>query len=127
MRDSQELNDNQKLNLKRDLPNPGSVDKDVDLDEWNEDQARRTAEQDGIELTEDHWDVVYCLRDYYVKKGIPETGREVGDMLDEQFKEQGGRKHLRRLFPEGPVAQGMRIAGLPIPPHTVDDGFGTSR
>lgn len=127
MRDSQDLNDNQELNLKRDLPNPGSVDKDVDLDEWNEEHARQAAAREGIQLTEDHWDVVYCLREYYEKEGIPENGREIGDMLDERFDDQGGRKYLRRLFPEGPVSQGMRIAGLPVPPHTQDAGFGTSR
>ena len=48
-------------------------------------------------------------------------------MLDEHYAEQGGRKYLRRLFPQGPVAQGMRIAGLPVPPHTEDEGFGISR
>jgi len=48
-------------------------------------------------------------------------------MLDIEYAEQGGRKYLRRLFPEGPVAQGMRIAGLPVPPHTENEGFGTNR
>lgn len=71
--------------------------------------------------------MLYCLREYYMKDGIPENGREVGDMLEERFDDQGGRKYLRRLFPEGPVAQGMRIAGLAVPPHTQDEGFWTSR
>jgi tRNA 2-thiouridine synthesizing protein E len=48
-------------------------------------------------------------------------------MLDSEFADRGGRKYLRQLFPEGPVAQGMRIAGLSVPPYTEDEGFGTSR
>jgi sulfur relay (sulfurtransferase) DsrC/TusE family protein len=48
-------------------------------------------------------------------------------MLESNFAEQGGHEYLRRLFPGGPVRQGMIIAGLPVPPHTEDAGFGTSR
>lgn len=48
-------------------------------------------------------------------------------MLDIEYAEQGGRKYLHRLFPECPVAQGMRSAGLPVPPHTENEGFGTKR
>jgi tRNA 2-thiouridine synthesizing protein E len=48
-------------------------------------------------------------------------------MLDMRFAHEGGRRWLRKLFPEGPVFQGMQIAGLPVPPHTEDAGFGTAR
>jgi tRNA 2-thiouridine synthesizing protein E len=58
---------------------------------------------------------------------LPKSGRELGDILDEAFSDQGGRQYLRRLFPQGPVAQGMRFAGLPIPAHSEDGGFGTAR
>nr|WP_201091533.1 hypothetical protein [Thiocystis minor] len=34
---------------------------------------------------------------------------------------------MRRLFPQGPVTQGMRFAGLPVPAHSEDEGFGTAR
>jgi sulfur relay (sulfurtransferase) DsrC/TusE family protein len=67
------------------------------------------------------------LRDYYLENGLPESGREISDALDARFTGQGGRKYLRRLFPEGPVAQGMRIAGLPVPAYTEDESFGVSR
>jgi tRNA 2-thiouridine synthesizing protein E len=110
-----------------DAPSPRRTDRALDLQQWDEEQGRRAATQQGIELTDDHWEVVRTLRDYYLRQGPPENGRELGDMLDRQFAERGGRKYLRRLFPEGPVRQGMLIAGLPVPPHTEDEGFGTSR
>ena len=107
--------------------NPQRAGREFDLQDWNEEQGQRNAEQEGIELTDAHWEVVHRLRDYYLDQGPSDNGREISDMLDSEFADQGGRKYLRRLFPKGPVAQGMRILGLPVPPHTEDAGFGTSR
>lgn len=114
-----------------------SVDTDIDsqqrkareqeLQEWNEDRGREIAVTESVELTDAHFKVIQRLRDYYRDNGLAETGRELGDMLDETFSEQGGRKYLRTLFPKGPVAQGMRIAGLPVPGYTENGGFGTAR
>lgn len=110
-----------------DSPSPRRSDRELDLQEWSEEQARRIAADEGIELTEAHWEVIHCLRDYYLDQGPPKHGREIDDMLDEYFDDRGGRKYLHRVFPEGPVAQGMRIAGLQVPSYTEDEGFGTSR
>jgi TusE/DsrC/DsvC family sulfur relay protein len=106
---------------------PRQASRKLDLQDWDETQGKRIAEQEGIELTEAHWEVVHFLRDYYLEHGLASSGRVLSDTLDSRFADQGGRKYLRRLFPEGPVAQGMRIAGLPLPPHTEDEGFGVSR
>lgn len=114
-----------------------SVDTDIDsqrhtqreqeLQDWSEDLARNIASKAGVELSDDHFKVIYLLRDYYLKNGLTHSGRELGDMLDHEFSDQGGRKYLRRLFPDGPVAQGMRLAGLPIPANSKNQGFGTAR
>ena len=85
------------------------------------------AKEEGVELTDSHFEVIRKLRDYYLEVGSVESGRELGDMLDETFSDQGGRKYLRRLFPQGPITQGMRFSGLPIPAHSEDEGFGTAR
>jgi tRNA 2-thiouridine synthesizing protein E len=110
-----------------DTSSPRRTDRERELDDWDEAQGQRIAEQENIELTAEHWDVVHCLREYYLDHGEPESGRVLSDMLDERYADQGGRKYLRRLFPQGPVGQGMRIAGLPVPAYTEDDGFGVSR
>ncbi|MGB5223835.1 MAG: TusE/DsrC/DsvC family sulfur relay protein [Arenicellales bacterium] len=114
-----------------------SVDTDIDsqarthrkalLDELSEVNAREMAGQEGIELTDEHLGVVECLRDYYLELGEAENGRDLEEMLNEVFAGHGGRKYLWRLFPGGPVTQGLRIAGLPLPPHSGDKGFGTVR
>ena len=107
--------------------NPAQVDHAHDLADWDESRALRTAAEEGIEMSDAHWEVVHCLREHYREHGPPATGREVADMLEAAFAERDGRSYLRRLFPQGPVAQGMRIGGLAVPPHTEDAGFGTSR
>lgn len=97
------------------------------LKEWNEEQARTIASELGIELTDEHLQVVHSLREYYLEHGESENGQQLTDMLSNKFASQGGKKYLHRLFSEGPVSQAMRIAGLPLPANTEDAGFGTAR
>ena len=114
-----------------------SVDTDIDsqerthrkqlLDGLGVTHVREMADKEGIELTDEHLGVIECLRDYFLELGEAEKGRDLEEMLDEIFAGHGGKKYLWRLFPGGPVTQGMRIAGLPIPAHTADKGFGTVR
>jgi tRNA 2-thiouridine synthesizing protein E len=37
----------------------------VDLSEWNEDIAKVLAKQDEMDLTDNHWEVINFLREYY--------------------------------------------------------------
>jgi tRNA 2-thiouridine synthesizing protein E len=118
---------NDKIMKNPDAPSPRRRDREIDLERWDKAEGERIAEQEGIRLSDAHWEVINFLRSYYLEKGPLESGREVSEALDSRFADQGGRKYLRRLFPEGPVGQGLRIAGLPVPPHTEDEGFGISR
>ena len=38
----------------------------INLEDWNEDIAKVIAEQEEIELTERHWDVINYLRDEFI-------------------------------------------------------------
>lgn len=97
------------------------------LDELGKKHVHEMADKEGIALTEEHLGVIECLRDYFLEFGEAEKGRDIEEMLDEVFAGHGGRKYLWNLFPGGPVTQGMRIAGLPVPRHSGDKGFGTVR
>ena len=94
----------------------------VDLHRWNERVAKYLADKEGITLTEDHWEVLTYLRQFYFTYGIaPMVKLLMRHLTDELGPDKGNRDHLYRLFPDGPSSQGSRIAGLPKPQGCVDD------
>lgn len=95
-----------------------------DMESWTEQQARDLARSQGLELSDEHMDVICWLRDLYADCGKPENGRALTHAMEETFSDQGGKKYLYWLFPNGPVLQGCRLAGLPVPESTVDRSFG---
>jgi len=82
--------------------------------DWSEAFVRALAEQDGLELMVEHWEVIRFLRAYYAEHGRQATVR---DMI-RQFKKVWGddrasNRGLHQLFPQGgPQKQGNRLAGL---------------
>jgi tRNA 2-thiouridine synthesizing protein E len=93
---------------------------------WTPAHAVESARREGLELREDHWEAVRALQEYYARHAATGVNlRELHDALDEKFYRQGGIRHLYRLFPGGPVAQGCRIAGLKAPAGATDKGFGS--
>lgn len=121
------VEDAEALDMDTDVAGQQRANREKQLARWNEQEARRTAEQLGLELTDGHLAVVKVLRDHYLEHGTAEDGRALETLLTETFADRGGKNYLHQLFPGGPVNQGLRIADLPIPPHTVDSGFGTAR
>ncbi len=91
---------------------------------WSPEEAARMAQEEGLELTDDHWDEIAALQEYFAKHQRVNI-RELTDALEEHFHARGGRKYLYQLFPGGPVAQGCRLAGLEMPAGVVDKGFGS--
>lgn len=93
---------------------------------WMPEEARLIARQEGLILTEQHWEVIRALQDYFARHENTSINRvELSDALDERFHPQGGIKFLYQLFPKGPVAQGCRLAGLTPPAGAIDLGFGS--
>lgn len=97
----------------------------AELEPWSEKYAEKMALSEGIQLTSEHWDVIYFLRDRYLQEGQAKSGRHVVEALERRYAVKGGKRYLYSLFPHGPVAQGSRIAGLPLPAYTSDPGFGS--
>ena len=95
-------------------------------DNWNQEEARSLAGEEGIELSEDHWNELRALQEYCSHHDCNKYSvRELHDALDEKFHDKGGYKFLYRLFPGGPIAQGCKFAGLEPPAGAIDKGFGS--
>ena len=95
------------------------------LEHWSPLTATQLAREEGIdELTEAHWHVIYVLRNLYREKYRSASAREVIHVLEKDFKDEGGRRFLYELFPKGPVNQGSRLAGVPVPLNASDPSFG---
>lgn len=92
---------------------------------WTEQQARKIAEEEQVELTEAHWQVIYFLRQHCREQGTSCSARLVLKAMTRQFRDQGGKRYLYQLFPRGPVVQACHIAGIPLPPYALDLSFGS--
>lgn len=92
---------------------------------WDAQEAERLAAEQGLSLTEQHWDAIVGLQEYFSKHEFAQKRRELTDALEEKFHHQGGMKYLYRLFPKGPVAQGCVLAGLQPPAGSIDRSFGS--
>ena len=103
---------------------PERVDRHIELAHWNRETAVESAAQEGIRLTDKHWEVITFLRRYYLDHGWPGQPRVLIRELDKAFHNEGGTRYLYRLFPRGPLAQGTRIAGLPVPANVTNQSFG---
>ncbi len=94
-------------------------------DDWDIETAEKTAETDGVSLSDDHWDLIRALQEYYRKVDFPNL-RQIKDALDEKFHSRGGMKYLYKIIPGGPVAEGCRLAGLNVPSGAIDKSFGSA-
>lgn len=84
------------------------------LDEWSEAFAHALAEKEGLALTDEHWDVIRFIRDYYEEHGVQAQVRAMIKHFEKQWgPERGNNRYLHDIFPKGgPQKQGNRLAGV---------------
>jgi tRNA 2-thiouridine synthesizing protein E len=81
----------------------------TEYDEWNEEIGAELATNIGIEMTDEHWQLINWLRADYKEKGETATTRRVQTV--------GGfpTKRQFQLFPKKPARKMSYVAGLPKP------------
>jgi len=86
------------------------------LSDWSPEVAEYMAKQDGLELTENHWEVINFLREYYEEYQIAPAVRVLTKAIGKKLgPDKGNSKYLYELFPYGPAKQACKYAGLPKP------------
>ena len=95
------------------------LDKDgylLDLNDWSVDVAQALAEQAGIELSPEHWEILDLLRDFYQEFQLsPATRPLIKYTALKLGTDKGNSLHLNRLFNGTPAKLAAKLAGLPKP------------
>lgn len=86
------------------------------LDDWSVELAEKIAEKEQIQLTAEHWEIIWLVRDFYQEYKTSPAIRMLVKAMSQKFgEEKGNSRYLQRLFPDGPAKQATKIAGLPKP------------
>ena len=90
------------------------------LEEWDEDFAKEQAARDGVQLYNDHWELIYYFREYHEENMTNPTMhtliKDLGAKSHRFHDRKAYEKHIYRLFPCDPVHEICKLAGLPLPP-----------
>ncbi len=80
----------------------------TNLAQWNKEVAVEIAKEEGISLTDKHWEVLNYLQDQF-KKEVALSIRSIGKSGVVDIKQ------FYELFPKGPLKISSKIAGIPKP------------
>ncbi len=80
----------------------------TDLNQWTKDVGLEIAKEEGIEMTDKHWEVIDFLQDQ-CRNQVALSIRKIGKSGVVSIKE------FYQLFPKGPLKISSRIAGIPKP------------
>ncbi len=84
--------------------------------DWNEHVAHAIAKKEGIEMSDDVWEVVMFVRENFeINQCIPEHRRLLQALHKKHGKEKATRRYVYDMFPYGYGQQACKIAGMRVP------------
>lgn len=88
----------------------------LNVNDWHEDMVPALAAEEGISLTDAHWEVVRFVREFYMEYDTSPAIRALVNAMKQTYgPDKGNSRYLQRLFPKGPAKQATKLAGLPKP------------
>lgn len=86
------------------------------LSDWTPEVAEALAKAEDVTLTDEHWEILNFLREYYEEYQIAPAVRVLTKAVGKRLgADKGNSKYLYSLFPYGPGKQACKYAGLPKP------------
>jgi len=80
----------------------------VHLDDWSEDFVLAQARSEDLELTDEHWQVIHFLRDYYAEHAVQAQVRAMIRHFQAVWgPERGNNHYLHDLFPGAAAKTGQ--------------------
>ncbi len=80
----------------------------TDFSQWNPEVGKAIAEEEGIQMTDDHWKVINFLQEQHENE-VALSIRKIGKSGVVSIKE------FYALFPKGPLKISSKISGIPKP------------
>jgi len=97
-----------------DLPERDTEGYLIEPGDWNEEIAQALAQDEDIQLNDDHWDAIRFMREFYEERQVAADARFVIRHLARRMGKDA-QKRLFELFPYGYVKQACKIAGMRRP------------
>ncbi len=89
----------------------------LDMMQWDEALAVVLARSEKIELSAEHWEILYFIRDFYQQYHYLPNARVFSKAIKHELgADKANSRYLLALFPEGPLKYACKISGLPKPP-----------
>ena len=84
----------------------------INASDWNEEVAAELFAEEGIEPTEEHWDVVRFVREKTLDGEEPNE-RQIMKEMGKRWGRKLKSKDMYEMFPLMPSKQGLKIGGCP--------------
>jgi tRNA 2-thiouridine synthesizing protein E len=89
----------------------------VNASDWNESVAQQLAQLNHITLSPAHWEIIHFIRNYYQQfKHLPNMRVFTKAIAKTLGEDKGNSRYLHHLFPDAPLRDACKLAGLPKPP-----------
>jgi tRNA 2-thiouridine synthesizing protein E len=84
----------------------------VNSTDWNEEIAAEIFAEEGIDPTDEHWDVVRYVREETLAGNEPNE-RGIMKAMGKKWGRKLSSKEMYQMFPNMPSKQGLKIGGCP--------------